>query len=340
MISTPAEPDLSQQRHHDDRFAPIMFSLAIVFLAVLAALIVTQVDIPRVVELSALESDTGTITADAVATLAWANTLSKQLLFSLLLLWPLFIAEALYHALKAKTVNASRRQLALRAAAAVLPPLRLGTPSSAWGGRLWLPIMSWVHPGKLATLTLARFFGKPMIAIALLILPILLLEFGFKSLVANHAWLRMVIHGATGFIWFAFTIEFILMVSVTDKKIRYIKKNWLDLAIILLPLISFLRGIRALRLAKLAKVQQLAKMGRIYRMRGLGMKLFRALMLFEVVNRVLRITPEKQLAKLELLREEHLEELEEMDAEIAELKEAIDQQSNKTLAKGKHGKAA
>jgi len=44
-----------------------------------------------------------------------------------------------------------------------------------------------------------------------------------------------------------------------------------------------------------------------------------------VVNRVLRITPEKQLSKLETLREEHLEELDEMDAEIAELKTMIDE---------------
>jgi len=223
----------------------------------------------------------------------------------------------------AQQTKASRKQIYMRIGSAILPPLRLGTASSAWGGRLWLPVLSWQLPGKRLTKTLARFFGKPMIAIALLILPILLLEFVFKSLIAEHRWLQLLIHTATGFIWFAFTVEFILMVSVTDRKMRYIKKNWIDLAIILLPLISFLRSIRALRLAKLAKVQQLAKMGRVYRMRGLGMKLFRALLLFEVINRVFRITPEKQLAKLEMEREEHLEELEEMDSEIAELKKVI-----------------
>ena len=324
MTSTAVEPDLNQLRHTDDRLAPIMFGLAILFLVVLAALIVTRVDIPRVVELSTLESGSEALTQRAADTLLKAEALGKLLFTWLLILWPIFIAESLYHATQAKVAKASRRHMMLRIACALIPPLRLGTPSSAWGGRVWLPVISWVQPGKLATLNLARFFGKPMIAIALLILPILLLEFGFKSLVANHDWLRTLIHVATGFIWFAFTVEFILMVSVTDKKLRYIKKNWVDLAIILLPLISFLRSIRVLRIAKLAKVQQLAKMGRIYRMRGLGLKLFRALLLFEVVNRVLRITPEKQLAKLEAQRDEHLEELEEMDAEIAELKILIE----------------
>jgi len=133
----------------------------------------------------------------------------------------------------------------------------------------------------------------------------------------------VLIHAATGFIWFAFTVEFIVMVSATDRKIAYIKKNWLDLAIILLPLISFLRGIRALRLAKLAKVQQLAKMGRVYRMRGLGMKLLKALLLFEIVSRVLRITPEKKLQKLNQLRDECLEELDEVEADILELEKML-----------------
>ena len=325
MTSIVNETELSTHRENDDRLAPIMFALSLLFLMLLAALIVMRVDIPRVVELSALESDAGEISNQAATTLAAAEKLGQRVFMALMFLWPLFIAESIYQALRAKAMNGSRRQLARHAASAVLPPLRLGTPSTAWGGRLWLPIMSWVHPGKVSTRALARFFGRPMLAIALLILPILLLEFGFKTLVADHAWLRMLIHVATGFIWFAFATEFILMMSATDKKLRYIKKNWLDLAIILLPLISFLRGIRVLRLAKLAKVQQLAKMGRIYRMRGLGMKLFRALLLFEVVNRVLRITPEKQLSKLETLREEHLEELDEMDAEIAELKTMIDE---------------
>ena len=328
MTSTSVETDISRHRATEDRLAPIMFGLAIVFLLLLAALIVTRIDIPRVAELSALESNNTELKASDTTTLQATEKLGKQLFVLLLLLWPLFIVESLYHMTQAKALKASRRQFALRAASAVLPPIRLGTPSTAWQGRVWLPVLSWIHPGKESSLVLTRFFGKPMIAIALLILPILLLEFGFKSLVADHAWLRYVIHVATGFIWFAFAVEFILMVSVSEKKFRYIKTNWLDLAIIVLPLISFLRSLRVLRLAKIANVGKLAKMGRIYRMRGLGTKLFRALLLLEVVNKVLRITPEKQLTKLETLREEHLAELDEMDAEIAELKQAIERRQD------------
>jgi len=93
MTSSAAEPDFCQHRRTDDRLAPIMFGLAIVFLLLLAALIVTRVDIPRVVELSALESENGAITANASATLERAEKLGQHLFVLLLCLWPLFIAE-------------------------------------------------------------------------------------------------------------------------------------------------------------------------------------------------------------------------------------------------------
>lgn len=322
-MSTDASTDLSDQRDIDDRLAPPMFGLAVAFLMVLAALIVAKIDMPRVVELSLLDSGNEAPSGAAQLRLNLAEQVASNLTLMLLAIWPFFIAESIYRLLKAKSVNSSRKQMWLHVGSAVAPPIWLGIPSIAWQGRIWLPVLHWIHPGKQTSQTLTRLFGMPMVAIALLILPILLLEFGFNSLVAEHFWLQMLIHIATGFIWFAFTVEFILMLGVTDKKLQYIKKNWIDLAIILLPLISFLRGIRVLRLAKLTKIQKLVKMGRVYRMRGLGMKLFRSLVLFQVVNRVLRITPEKKLAKLKAQRIERAEELAGLDKEIEALAKEI-----------------
>lgn len=320
---TNASPDLNNQRAIDDRLAPAMFGLAISFLMVLASLIVAWVDIPRVVELSLLDSGDQAPTGDALVRLNLAKEVSGNLVFMLLCMWPIFIAESIYRIVKAKSIPTPRNQILLHVASAVVPPIGMGIPSMAWQGRLWIPILHWTHPGKQTTQTLTRFFGKPMIVIALLILPILLLQFVFKSLVAEHFWIQMLIHIATGFIWFAFTVEFILMLGVNDKKLQYVKKNWIDLAIILLPLISFLRGFRVLRLAKLTKIQKLAKMGRIYRMRGLGTKLFRALLMFQVVNRVLRITPEKKLEKLKAIRIDLVEELADIDEDIEVLTQEI-----------------
>ena len=140
-----------------------------------------------------------------------------------------------------------------------------------------------------------------MIGIALLILPVLMVEFLLKEQVARYAWLRLALHVGTGVIWFAFAAEFILMASIAEKKLDYIRKNWVDLAIIVLPFFSFLRSMQAVRgsrLAKLAKIPQLSKLVRAYRLRGTALKAFRALVLLDVSTRLLRTTPEKQLIRL------------------------------------------
>ena len=66
----------------------------------------------------------------------------------------------------------------------------------------------------------------------MMILPILVIEYVFTAQVAQYAWLRLLLHVGTGVIWFAFAVEFILMVSVAEKKLAYCKKHWVDLAII------------------------------------------------------------------------------------------------------------
>jgi len=188
---------------------------------------------------------------------------------------------------------------------------------------MWLPSLTWQHPGRELSTLLTRIFSMPMLLIALLILPILAIEFVFKGAIQQHTWLRLLLHAATGFIWFAFALEFIIMISATDKKLAYIKKNWIDLAIILIPLISFLRSLRVLRLTRLAKIQKIAKLGRVYRVRSLGMKAVRALMTIGFINRLLRITPQKRLSKLKEQREEHLAELAELEQQIAAIEQDL-----------------
>ena len=119
------------------------------------------------------------------------------------------------------------------------------------------------------------------------------MEFGLHSFVEHHLWLRLTMHICTGLIWCAFAVEFVVLFSVSDRKFAFVKKNWIDLAIILLPVILFLRSLRAMRLikvAQLAKAQQLANLSRVYRVRAVAMKVFRALMVMEVFGRVLPVS--------------------------------------------------
>ncbi|MFK8077456.1 MAG: ion transporter [Granulosicoccus sp.] len=331
--------EMSQETEDQTRanqIAPAMFALSVLFVVLLASLIVLRVDIPRVAELAIVggtESEAVSEISedlDQVEALVQKNALVRQAgpwargaTFVLFLLWPLFWLEYAF-SLRLKSVQQTTQTGKIfRILACLAPPLRMATPSAAQGGKIWLPNWGWRLPGKALHANLMRAFSKPMLIIALLILPVLLVEFGLQSLVEQHQWLRILLHLCTGFIWCAFTIEFIIMMSTTDKRFAYVKKNWIDLAIILLPLVSFLRSIRVLRLARLAKVQKLAKMGRVFRMRGLAMKTMRALMLFGFINRLLRITPEKRLRKLKDLYEDQEEELADLQLEINELEESI-----------------
>jgi voltage-gated potassium channel len=109
----------------------------------------------------------------------------------------------------------------------------------------------------------------------------------------------------------------------------------LDLVIILLPLVSFLRTlrvVRATRVARLAKLQQLSKMSRLYRLRGLAMRGFRAILLLELLNRILGVSPDTRLRKMrEQLREKE-RELDVLRREIAELEDLVEQERSDATA--------
>lgn len=265
----------------------------------------------------------GQQSAEAVALDFWQHPALQTgyLIFALLLLiWPAFLAEPIYVRWLARAQNgAPKNKLVSDLICALCPPLRMGKSIAAKGNEIWLPRFDWHPPGKPLHKGLERVFSKPMLIIAMLILPVLLIEFRYQELLQENIWLKLVLSISMGLIWCAFACEFILMVSSTNKKLQYVKKNWIDLAIILLPLVSFLRSLRifrAAKLAKFAKLQQLTKMGRIYRMRGLLAKTIRAFLVLEIVNRVLKTAPEKRLDKL-------LAQVEDKEEELRELKERV-----------------
>ena len=306
-----------------DWLARPMFVLSLLFLVLVASLIVVWVDIPRVDLMSGSESVPGEASDTKYRSLELASLRLGSLIATLIfIVWSVFVAEFLVRFCLTNNQGQSFwKRHAYGLLICFLPPLRMAAPSHAKGGRIWLPGMGWRMPGRRLSKTLEKSFSKPMLLIAMLILPVLIVEFGMQGYVRQHLWLRMTLHVSTGLIWLAFSIEFILRVSATHKKLQYIKKNWIDLAIVLLPLISFLRSlrvIRAVKLAKFAKAQQLARIGRIYRLRSLAVKVLRALILFEFFHRFLRIKPEKKLAAMR-------SEYRERKADLDDLKTRIDQ---------------
>ncbi|MGI9012765.1 MAG: NUDIX domain-containing protein [Phycisphaerales bacterium] len=111
-----------------------------------------------------------------------------------------------------------------------------------------------------------RLFHWPMIVLALLVLPLLAVElFAQPAYLSGLWWLVLV-----GFtvIWLAFTVEFIVKISIAESRLEYVKHNWLDLIIVIIPLLRPLR------------VASIARSTRVFTLRGVGMKFARYVFTF------------------------------------------------------------
>jgi hypothetical protein len=243
--------------------------------------------------------------------------------WSLILSWPVFIAEALLRLFFCIRAESVWWRLFYTIAICAAPPLRMACRSYADPTRLWLPGRGWCVVDRHLRRRLEHFFSVPMMAIALLILPVLAMEYFWVEWVRAHFAASLFLDIASSIIWMAFAAEFILMCSVADKKWRYALQNWMDLAIVVLPLIDFLPLLRLLRLTRLLAVQQLTSLGRLYRLRGLLLKLWRAILLLEVLNRLVGNRKEKRLQRLKELLAAKLDEIADLKQEIAQLEREV-----------------
>jgi hypothetical protein len=162
-----------------------------------------------------------------------------------------------------------------------------------------------------------------MIVIALMVLPVLALEHFWEEQVHQHYALKLALDLANSLIWMAFAIEFTLSVGMAESKLAYCLQNWIDVAVVALPVLDFLPILRVLRLARLAQLNQLSQMGRLYRLRGMLMKAWRAFLLLEMLSRLLGNYKERRLKKLKDLAAAREIELAELRQEIRELEEAV-----------------
>ncbi|MEO8268514.1 MAG: potassium channel protein [Aureliella sp.] len=312
-----------------DALAPIMFWLSLASLALTAMVLVLWIDVPRVDETYELQEESLISTASgmmvdpsdpfAITALAWGAAALRLLMG----LWPVFVAEQILYFFRTQRGESFHRQHRYWWAFCLCPPLRMCARHRGSRDRIWLPWWGWQIADHHLIHRLERAFSLPMIGIALLILPVLGLQTFYQDKITEYPALRAALHIGTGVIWFAFATEFIVMVSVTPRKFRYCRQHWLDLVIILLPLISFLRTLRILRAAKLmnmGKLNQLPRLVRVYRLRGVALRGWRALLLLDLAQRLFLFSPEKRLHKLEALCVEKERELELLREQIQDLR--------------------
>jgi len=269
------------------RWAAAMFWLAVLFLVVVAWLIsLPEQGVPPVLKTSSMTLFAG-------------------------VLWILFIVEAVgrFLLMREKTWSGFRR-LAL---VVVLPPFRMGVASDDEGRCLWLPWLGWQPKGQELYETLERAFSLPMVFIALLILPILALEFFGQNHLDESRLLTLVLHHGTAVIWLAFAMELVLLASVAENKLKYCLRHWLNILIVLLPVIAFLRSLQLLRMVRVTRMARLVK---VFRVRGVLLRAWRALVVLDVVERLTQRDAQKRLVRLRA-------DLAEKEYEVEQLRERI-----------------
>jgi voltage-gated potassium channel len=203
----------------------------------------------------------------------------------------------------------------------LVPPLRMTLAVDTPSHWLWVPGKGWRHTGDEISERLEQRLALPMLVLTLLILPVLGAEFTAGETLENRPQLATAIHLVTTTIWIGFTAEFIWMVSATRQKWAYCVKNWINLVIILLPVVAFLR---VLNIFRFARVLRAGKLLRAYRLRTLQVRLVRLALLFNLVERLQQRNPTKYCASLE-------KKISNLEDEVDRLKQKLETFREKSL---------
>jgi hypothetical protein len=239
-------------------------------------------------------------------------------------LWPVFVAEAIWQVYRRDRAKPRGPVLWRTVLVILMPPWRMALVDSRTG-LIWIPRLGWRQPGKELFKRIELVFSGPMLLFAFLILPVLIFEYVQSEQVKSNAALALGLDIGIAVIWVAFATEFIFKASAHPKPFRFAKERWLDVAIVVLPMLEYVLTkwvdaaplARLLRLGRAISPEQIARMQRLYRLQGLATKAWHALLLIEGIARLLGQTPEKRLAKLE-------EQIAELEEDLAELKKDAD----------------
>lgn len=209
----------------------------------------------------------------------------------------------------------NRTEYIFRCVALIFPPIRIGSRDIISGCYIWIPFWHWCRVTEGLFTELKKRFILPMILIALLIVPVLVIEWKFMDDVREalpNLNIDFILEVVQTIIWIAFAFEFLLMISITNKKLKYCKKNWIDLLIILLPFVSFLRTFRFSQIARLKYAT------RSFKMRGVMTKTRQGLVFMDFVRRILRLRPESELKRLQKMLRENERERKDLEAKLLE----------------------
>jgi voltage-gated potassium channel len=295
----------------EDRLAGPMFFLAVLFLVVLAGLI------HRYRHLGATDPEAYLIRGVLAG------------------LWVVFLVEAVVRFALRDRTRPAWKALGGVAVVALVPPLRMACRSQVRPNHIWLPGLGYQEITGRLRRTLERAFSIPMIFVALMVLPLLVLEY-FEA--AKHPVLILWLDVGTSVVWLAFAVELIVMLAVSDRPWRYCFLHWIDVAIVFLPAVELLPLFRLLRLGRVLRLEQLLRWGRLARLQAVLAHCWRAFLLLQIVQRLTGRSLEHRRKQLQDLLHAKEEEVADLRREIQELEVLIAQKAihRKALVSARH----
>jgi voltage-gated potassium channel len=238
-------------------------------------------------------------------------------------LWLIFIGEAGLRFQRHRRDQPAWRAFLNALICAVVPPLRMACRGHERPDHIWLPWLGWSKIDAPLRHTLERFFSIPMVVLAAMVLPLFFLEYQWADQVRAHFGLALALDIGTSFIWLAFTVELIVMCAVAERPLRYCGQHWIDVAVVLLPLIEGLPVLRLLRVGRTLRLEPLLRWGRLQRLHALALRGWRALLLLQIAQRLTGRSLESRLRQLQDLLRAKEDDLEELRREIREVEERI-----------------
>ncbi|WP_353570263.1 hypothetical protein [Candidatus Albibeggiatoa sp. nov. BB20] len=175
-----------------------------------------------------------------------------------------------------------------------------------------------------------------IILILVIMTPFWLIELIFSKKLHDHILLQHIMNTGNAIVWAVFVAEFVIEISITKKWQQYLLKHWVELLIILLPMLAFARFLRFAQFGFLAKfgfIQKMVvtysakwqKLLNIYRARSTMNRLVRLFILVDVIRRWQQNrNPQKYLKKLHEQLEEKQQELDIIKHKISETEKLID----------------
>lgn len=254
-----------------------------------------------------------------------------QMIDILLKLWVIFFLERILYIIFCGHIT--WKNYVNSALMLIFPPLRLAARRCHHKRFIWF--LGWQPVSKQSYEALEKKFLLPILFISLFMIPFWITEIFFPQRISSHDVLYHLINLGNAIIWGLFVAEFIVMMSIAEKRREYIIKHWLELFIIILPMLALARFIlvaryiqllERVRWLKFAKVQRILN---IYRARSVLHRLLRMLIIIDIIKRFYqRKNPEKYLNMLQEKLQEKEQEVETLKQQIKETTELI--KRNKT----------